>query len=368
MKLLLIFSSILLLPLSLLLAGQSNSFTQASYARMARRIVEALRPSAGERVILRFDPETMAALEPVVRKLLEEAGAVVETLPYRPAPDLAERLNRADIYVWLPAGPRAVTPQNEAQLLRVWLDSGKGRQVHFHWGDGTRASDGLNASHSAAYDQIYLDALDIDYKALDAQMERAISKLRSNEVHVTTQAGTDIRFRVGDRPFCKQNGDASKARMRTARVLIDREIELPAGALRVAPLEESVSGRMVIPSARIRDVEVKDIRLEFSKGVLTGASSATNEQALRSYLDSGPGLKSFREFALGFNPKLVTPRSEQSVAYYGYGAGVVRLGLGDNSELGGKARGFPVRWLFFQDATVRAGDEVLVERGRLVLK
>ena len=58
---------------------------------MARRIVEALRPSAGERVILRFDPETMAALEPVVRKMLEEAGAVVETLSYRPAPDLAER-------------------------------------------------------------------------------------------------------------------------------------------------------------------------------------------------------------------------------------------------------------------------------------
>jgi hypothetical protein len=38
--------------------------------------------------------------------------------------------------------------------------------------------------------------------------------------------------------------------MRTARVRVDREIELPAGVVRVAPIEESVTGRIVIPSAR----------------------------------------------------------------------------------------------------------------------
>jgi hypothetical protein len=54
----------------------------------------------------------------------------------------------------------------------------------------------------------------------------------------------------------------------------------------------------------------------------------------------------FREFALGFNPKL------SGLAYFGYGDGTVRLSFGDNEELGGAVRGGAVRWLFFPFATV----------------
>ena len=53
---------------------------------------------------------------------------------------------------------------------------------------------------------------------------------------------SDLRFRIGDRPVTLQDGDASAARAARGRVLIDREIELPAGVVRVAPLEETVEG------------------------------------------------------------------------------------------------------------------------------
>ncbi|MEW6213535.1 MAG: aminopeptidase, partial [Acidobacteriota bacterium] len=288
------------------------------------------------------------------------------TLAYGAAQNFEQKLSETDIYVWLPAGPRAATPADQALLLGQWLDSGRGRQIHFHWGDGTRAADGITATHSAEYDRVYLQALDIDYAALDRQMDATINRLRAGEVRVTTPAGTDIRFRVGDRPFCKQNGDASKARMQNARIRIDREIELPAGALRVAPLEESVNGVMVVPQARIGNVEVKGLRFEFTGGVMTKYSAASNEDALRRYLESSAALKHFREFALGLNPRLMTPRGKQWVPYYGYGAGAVRLGLGDNSELGGAVRGGAVRWLFFMDATVTVGRDALVRKGRLV--
>ena len=47
--------------------------------------------------------------------------------------------------------------------------------------------------------------------------------------------------------------------------------------------------------------------------------------------------------------------------YYGYGAGVVRLSLGDNSELGGDVTGGSVRWNFFVGTTVTVGaTEILV--------
>lgn len=337
------------------------------YRIMAASIVTSLQPDAGERVLLRFDPGILPALLPEVRAQLEEAGTDVEILPYGPVSDFEQRLRATDIYIWLPNKPNAKRPEGEAETLARWLDAGRGRQIHFHWGGGTVGTDGLPGTHSAAFDQVYLDALDIDYEELNRRMEAAIAKVRSGEVHVTTPAGTDIRFRVGERPFSKQNGDGSKARMARARLRIDREIELPAGALRVAPLEDSVEGTVVIPRARIGETEATGIRLAFERGTVTRATAEKGQAALDHYLDANPSLTKFREFALGMNHKLTAPERESWIAYYGYGAGVVRLSLGNNTELGGRVRGRAVRWFFFPVATVRVGDDVLVDAGELVL-
>lgn len=334
------------------------------YEAMARRIVAALQISPDERVLLRVDPATMAPLAPVVRSILETRGAVVDVLPYGPAPDLDARLARTDVYVWLPA-PATATPADQAGILARWLDNGAGRELHFHWVDGTRDVDGLPARHTPAYDAVYVDALDIDYRELSAQMDRAIARLRAGEVRVTTAHGTDIRFRVGDRPFNKQDGDASKARARGGRIRIDRHVELPAGVLRVAPIEESVTGALVIPSARFGPVSAQDIRLEIEKGVVVRARARTGNEAVQAFLASDPAASRFRELAIGFNPKLVVPAGESALPYYGYGSGVVRMSLGDNTELGGNVRGGAVRWLFFPDATVRVGTDVIVRDGRL---
>ena len=59
---------------------------------------------------------------------------------------------------------------------------------------------------------------------------------------------------------------------------------------------------------------------------------------------AGDAGKSFRELALGLNPLLEVPEENPWIPYYGYGAGVVRLSLGDNSELGGNVTGGYVRW------------------------
>ncbi|MFB3126951.1 MAG: aminopeptidase [Candidatus Acidiferrales bacterium] len=347
-------------------ATATETAAQLPYEAMAARMVAALQPEPGERVLLRYDPELMHKLLDETRKQLEAAGAQVSSLPYGEAEDFEQRLNQTDAYVWLPVADQFTsTPPEQAEALGRWLDEGRGRQIHFHWGSGTFGLDGVPGTHSAAYDRVYVDALEIDYQVLDQQMEATIAKLRAGTVRVTTPAGTDIRFRVGDRPFTKQNGDASRAAMQSAVVRIQREIELPAGALRVAPLEESVEGTIVIPQARAGAAVVRGIRLQFERGVITRATAEENEEVLREFLDSGSALKHLREFALGFNPKLVTPEDERWIAYYGYGAGVVRLSLGNNAELGGAVRGGGVWWFFFPDATVRVGEEVLVEAGQL---
>jgi hypothetical protein len=343
--------------------------TQFPWPAMARRIVSALRIERGERVMLRFDPRTMRELETEVAKQLRSAGATVESHPFGPLQNFSTLLDRTDVYVWLPAGPTASTPPSQAAALVDWLDARQDRrELHFHWVDGTRDVDGLPAPHTTAYDRVYLDALDIDYAAMAAQMDAAMTRMRPSEVRVTTPAGTDVRFRVGDRPFNRQTGDASKDNARRGRIRIDRHTELPAGVMRVAPIESSVNGVLVLPSARFGDVRATGVRLVFREGAITDVSAASGADAVKAFVASEPGANRFREFALGFNPRLVILAGERALPYYGYGAGVVRMSVGDNNELGGEVRGGGIRWLFFPDATVIAGDATLVDRGRLVVR
>ena len=81
---------------------------------------------------------------------------------------------------------------------------------------------------------------------------------------------------------------------------------------------------------------------------------------------AGAAGRAFREFALGLNPLLAVPDRSPWIPYYGYGSGVVRLSLGDNTELGGKTSGGYVRWNFFTDLTVTIGSTTWVRNGKLV--
>jgi hypothetical protein len=104
------------------------------------------------------------------------------------------------------------------------------------------------------------------------------------------------------------------------------------------------------------------------QGVMTSLSATTGADGARAEIEeAGPAGRAFREFALGFNPLLAIPtEGERWIPYYGYGAGVVRLSLGDNTELGGNVGGGYVRWNFFVDATVEVGGVVWVDGGRLI--
>ncbi len=326
------------------------------YDHIAERIVEALKPARGERVLFGGDPDYFQELSEALRKRLKKAGAIE-----------AHELSEAEIYLWLPLSKHKMAAE-EQKALEAWLErGGTRREIHVHWAEGSVEPDGLPGTHSRALDRVYQAALDIDYAALSAAQDRAIKLLRSGVVRVRTAAGTDISFRVGNRPFNKQDGNATARRARAAHVRVDREIELPAGVLRVAPVEESVNGRLVIPSARFPKGIVRNLRLDIHAGEITGISADANmEVADEAISAGGDAARGFREFALGFNPKLQDPSTGSTLPYYGYGAGVVRMSLGDNAELGGQVRGDFVRWFFFPDASVEVNDQPLVNRGKLI--
>jgi hypothetical protein len=363
--------------------AQVASPKSLNYSHLADRIVDALKLRKGEKVLVRRDPGYFEELTPLLTSRIRAAGAtVLGPLDYQPkvtsppsasphpAQSYTGMIESADVYLWLPLRTevREVSAGERAALVHWLEEGGTHREIHFHWQEGSVDPDGLPGLHSSGLNTMYQDALDIDYAALSANQDRAITLLRSGVVHVTTPAGTDVRFRVGDRPFNKQYGDASPDHIRQARVRVDREIELPAGVLRVAPIEETVNGTIVVPKARFGNAVTRGLRLEIHDGMITKMQAAENLNEAEAALKAGgEAARHFREFGLGFNPKLQVPAGSPSLPYYGYGAGVVRMSLGDNEELGGAVRGGFTRWFFFPDTTVEVGGRALVSGGKLMV-
>jgi len=127
-----------------------------------------------------------------------------------------------------------------------------------------------------------------------------------------------------------------------------------------------VEGIIAFPPSQWDGRPVEGLKLRFSKGRVVEVTAASGRDAVEAEMErAGDAGRAFREFALGFNPLLAVPDREPWIPYYGYGAGVVRLSPGDNSELGGNVTGGYVRWNFFTDLTVTVGNTTWVRAGAL---
>lgn len=358
-------------------------------------VVSRLALSPGERVFAAGRPDLFAELPATLARAVESAGGVyVGTLgvtgPYGALGTgaftsaaagldrvgLRELLRDVPVGVMLP-GAAGSDPAYAAMvdLLREGL--GVHRAVHFHWG-GAYPIEDLSIpvpAEALAYptvdsaaDAMYRRAITaVDYQALEAAQTAFERAARAGEVRITTPSGTDLRFRIGDRPVNRQDGDASAARAERSRILIDREIEFPAGVLRVAPLENTVEGVIAFPRSEWNGGgAVEDLVLTIEAGRITGVEAGAGVEHARAELESAGESAAFRELGVGFNPLLAVPRDDPWLPYFGYGSGVVRLSLGDNSELGGDVGGGWVKWVFVLDATVAVDGVRWVEDGRAV--
>lgn len=364
---------------------QSDAEFDPQWKAMAQLLVERMSLRTGERVLLLGQPGRFDELAAELRSAVRLSGGTdlgALSILAQPYPDaegspllsraanagreeLKELLDGAfDLAVMMPGAQ----PSHPAYLaIQDLLREGKGRTIHFHW-EGAYSLDGRTLPVTDVISSVYQTALlKTDYAALSSLQKSFEAAARRSAVRVTTPQGTDIRFRIGKRPVTRQDGDASASRAELARNLIDREVELPCGAIRVAPQEQSVEGVIVIPRSVWNGETVEGLRLRFSKGKVVEVSAQSGQQAAEAEIErAGPAGRSFREFALGFNPYLAVPANDPWIPYYGYGAGVVRLSLGDNTELGGDVGGGYVRWNFFTDATVQVGKKVWVRDGRPV--
>ncbi len=355
-----------------------------NYDLIANKLIERTALKSGENVLLvaspgRFDPLITLLGEAISRSGANYLGtiSVNDTLQEswqtsftkdtsgKNKKELQILFEIVDIGIMLPGTTPADLPYG---VLQEQLERGKGRTIHFHW-TGAYDLNGQLLDMDNEKDLFYQKALlETDYGALATHQKEFEEAMRNNIIRVTTPAGTDISFSIGKRPVTRQDGDASAEQATQARNLIDREVELPAGAVRVAPVEQTVNGTVAFPDAMWAGRMVTGLIMTFENGKVVEVEAASGMEAVEAEMaDAGEAGSSFREFALGMNPMLMIPdKGTRWIPYYGYGAGVVRLSLGNNLELGGEVDGDYVRWNFFTDATVTVGDQVWVKDGNLI--
>ena len=366
------------------------------YPAIAQRLVRQLALKPGERVLSIAHPGVFEDLLPYIRYEVMRAGGVdlgVVDVLREPVPESFDaavlrqgardaRAHYQAMFRDVDAAimmPGANTSHPAYLAMQDWLKDDlserKGRRtIHFHWIENGSASPiaGQPLPSRPEMDAHYQRALlQTDYQALGEIERRFAAALKTGEVHITGPGGTDLRFRAGDRAANLQDGDASAARTAQGRVLVDHEIELPAGVVRVAPIEDTVDGVVAFPPSQWDGRPVEGLTLRFAKGRVVEITAARGKDAVEAELrQAGEAGRAFREIGLGFNPLLSVPERAPWIPYYGYGAGVVRLSLGDNTELGGAVAapaGQPayVRWNFFTDLTVTVGSTIWVRNGKL---
>lgn len=367
---------------------------------LAERIVEQLQLEPGEKVLSVAQPGMFEEFVPHFRYAVIEAGGidmgVIDVLdpPYPADWDQSlirdgftesrdayvDMLEDIDAALMMP-GANPTLPAYKALQILLQEKAGPRRTIHFHWTDpyspsgntigltGVNVLPGFAPPPMQVIDAVYQKAvLETDLGALDEHQDRFIAAMRDAEIRVTTTAGTDIRFRIEGRNIIQQNGDASAKRMRKGAPFLDREVEIPGGVIRVAPLESTVQGQVVYPHSAWNEHSVTNATITYTNGKITRATADVGEEHIRAELDAATdSAKYFREFGLGFNPLLSPDVTPGWIAYYGYGEGVVRLGIGNNGELGGNVSGRFFRWRdLLIDCTITIDGEVWLKDGKFV--
>ena len=353
------------------------------WGKIARLIVhDSLKTQPGEKAIIHADPTYFPALTEQVRIELVRASAVELSVQmvnsggleavrrsHRRREDpvlvdmedkaMASMFDLAGIYIWLPSF-WLINPGQTEKIFKTW----PGRSTHFHW-----VIDLNDPVEFGLLSEMYEKALFIDYAALDSRQLELIATLLNSTVQITNPAGTDLTFTLKEAHFHRGNGQASKefissyARPGSAR---DREVELPAGAIRTVDISDA-QGRLVCSGETFLGRQVGTLIYIFENGRITSVESQHHNDYVQAVWGIQTGDKDrIGEFSLGVSPGLPNlPEYPESVPYFGYGDGVIRLSLGDNQESGGDVISSYHHWLFLTDATVKADGKTLIERGKL---
>ncbi|GGE06896.1 aminopeptidase [Marinithermofilum abyssi] len=200
----------------------------------------------------------------------------------------------------------------------------------------------------SAYEDFIFNAVNIDWKALKASMEKAAKRFdEAKEVRIVA-SGTDITLSLEGRTGVIDGG----------------ENNMPGGEFFYAPQEHCTEGTITYEwPAVLSGREVSGIRLTFKEGKVVEARADKGEDYLHQILETDAGARFVGELGIGCNNGI--QQHTKNILFDEKIGGTVHLALGRAYEECGGTNQSAVHWDMVKD--LRNGGAIYLD-GQLVQK
>lgn len=290
--------------------------------RMAHKYLSRAGLKAGEKVLIVCEPPSDMALANALFEAAQQKGAapVLTVLSYRGVQNidvpahLGEAMKASDLVIPL-------IPYESADFYtKTCLDMLNG---------GTRVLGTMSATKEMVHDMIY----EADFTLTDnicIALEEIISK--SEEIHITSEGGTDIRAKLGGRPVQTNPGKAEHPH---------DEAYIPAGVVGQAPLEETWNGRVVFDAfAYPVGILREPITLEIREGRIEKFSGGAQAEEFEAWFAGRNDTNIYRtcHYGFGINPAIRQLSDLKFLNERMYGVFDIGFGTNDLPCFGGAVR------------------------------
>ncbi len=174
----------------------------------------------------------------------------------------------------------------------------------------------------------FANAVNVDYNRVRKTGLNIAASLNGRKlIHVTDPNGTDLSFSIENRRVGIEVGTLEDC-FSTGR---ECEVEIPAGEVYVAPLEDSAYGTLV--TDEVRDFNIRRLRMDFEKGRIIRFRAEKGEASFQNLLKKAQGNKDrIAEFGVGINHEM---KPIGLRIYDEKALGTTHIAIGNNTHLGG---------------------------------
>ena len=205
-----------------------------------------------------------------------------------------------------------------------------------------------------------LEALAVSYGEIrDLGMKIAKILEKAREVRITSNVGTNIKFRINGRRPKIDDG-----------VIDDRDIELgdtftmlPSGMVEIAPIEDTANGTVIFDGPHpLMGKYIKNMRWVFREGRLVDIDAEENLEIFKEIYKAIAGDRDrIGRFIIGLNSAIKPYGIFTSLAL-----GTVSIGIGYNEDLGGKNKATAWHGAAILEPTVEIDGKILLKKGKLL--
>ncbi|MFF3922906.1 aminopeptidase [Paenibacillus lactis] len=214
------------------------------------------------------------------------------------------RMKKMDCYIGIRAGENvndlADVPEENMKLYNALYSHpvhSEERVKHTKWvvlryPNASMAQ--LANTSTEAFEDFYFDVCNLDYSKMDRAQDPLAELMRKTDKVRIVGPGTDLAFSIKNIGAEKCSGQKN----------------IPDGEVYTAPVRDSVNGTIAYNTPTLYNgVTFENIKFRFENGKIVEATGSDTKR-LNEILDSDEGARYIGEFAIGFNPYILTPMKD----------------------------------------------------------